>query len=172
MNGTIGGPIVKDKAFVFLYYEGQRYKSSSVSSKGVPSTSDVASAIADITAHGRTIDPVGQALLNYFPVTDSGTFITSTPTTATLDSFGTKFDFKLSPSNSIAVRYLFGDSVQSAPPFAGLPPAPGHPADMFNSVADSRVQLVGIELDKKLWRQQDSREPLRLHPIFTVAWRE
>src|SRR5450755_2501203 len=48
MNGTIGGPIVKDKAFLFLYYEGQRYKSSSVSERSVPSTSDVSAALADI----------------------------------------------------------------------------------------------------------------------------
>ena len=150
MNGTIGGPIVKDKAFLFLYYEGQRYKSSSVSERSVPSTSDVSAALADIADSGQTVDPVGQTLLNYFPITDSGSFITSTPTTATLNSFGTKFDFKLGPTNSIAVRYLFGDSHQSAPPFAGLPPAPGLPADMFNSVADSRVQLLGVSWTKNI----------------------
>ncbi len=144
MNGTIGGPIIKDRAFLFLYYEGQRYKSSSVSERPVPSTSDVSAALADIAATGQTVDPVGQTLLNYFPITASGNYVTSTPTTATLDSFGTKFDYKFSSSNSIAVRYLFGDSVQSAPPFAGLPPAPGIQPDLFNSVADSRVQLLGF----------------------------
>lgn len=148
MNGTIGGPIVKDKAFLFMYYEGQRYKSSSVSERSVPSTADVNAALADIADNELTVDPVGQTLLNYFPITDSGNFVTSTPTTATLNSFGTKFDFKLSPTNSIAVRYLFGDSLQSAPPFAGLPPAHGLPADMFNSVANSRVQLLGLSWTK------------------------
>ena len=34
-NATIGGPIVKDKAFMFLFYEGQRYKSLAVSSRTV-----------------------------------------------------------------------------------------------------------------------------------------
>ena len=150
MNGTIGGPIVKDKAFLFLYYEGQRYKSSSVSARSVPSTSDVRRALQDIADNGMTPDPVGQTLLNYFPVTDSGTFITSTPTTASVNSFGTKFDYKFSPTSSIAVRYLFGDSLQSAPPFAGLPPAPGLPADLFNSVAASRVQMLGLSWTKNI----------------------
>jgi len=148
MNGTIGGPIVKDKAFMFLYYEGQRYKSSSVSNRPVPSTADVSNALADIALSGQTVDPVGQALLNYFPITDSGHFVTSTPTTASVNSFGTKFDYKFSPTNSIAVRYLFGDSLQSAPPFAGLPPAPGITPDLFNSVAPSRVQMLGASWTK------------------------
>src|SRR3984893_4852224 len=59
MNGTIGGPIIKDKAFLFLYYEGQRYKSSSVSERPVPSTADVQRALADIADNGFTVEPVG-----------------------------------------------------------------------------------------------------------------
>jgi hypothetical protein len=143
MNGTIGGPIVKDKAFFFLYYEGQRYKSSSVADRVVPSTSDVDAALADIAARHKTVDPVGQALLNYFPITDSGNFITSTPTTASANSFGVKFDLKVNSNNSLAVRYIFGDSLQSAPPFAGLPAVGSNP-DLFNSVAASRAQMLGL----------------------------
>ncbi len=149
-NGTIGGPIIKDKAFFFLYYDGQRYKSLSVSSRQVPSTVSVQNALADIAANGLTVDPVGQALLNFFPIsstidpnTGNGLLIASTPTTASSNSFGTKFDFKINDKNSIAARYIFGDSFQSAPPFAGLPAAGPQP-DLFNSTAPSRAQLAGL----------------------------
>ncbi|MBZ5613385.1 MAG: TonB-dependent receptor [Acidobacteriia bacterium] len=146
-NGTIGGPLVKDKAFLFLYYEGQRYKSSSVSERSVPSTADVNAALADIAANDLTVDPVGQTLLNYFPITDTGNFITSTPTVASANSFGVKFDLKVNSSNSIAVRYIFGDSFQSAPPYAGLPAAGSNP-DLFNSVAPTRAQMLGLSWTK------------------------
>jgi hypothetical protein len=147
MNGTIGGPIIKDKAFLFLYYEGQRYKSSSVSDRVVPTTTDVANALTDIANYGLTVDPVGQKLLSYFPIANStgatGNYVTSTPTSASDNSFGVKFDFKVNSANSIAVRYILGDSLQSAPAYAGLPAAGSSP-DLFNSFAPSRAQMLGL----------------------------
>ncbi len=143
-NATIGGPIVKDKAFMFLFYEGQRYKSLAVSSRTVPTPDEIQGAIDDITANGLTVDPVGQALLNFFPTDPSGAIIAQSPTTASANTFGVKFDYRLNDKNSLAVRYIFGDSLQSAPPFAGLPPGPGQPADLFNSVAPSRAQMAGV----------------------------
>src|SRR5262249_26756492 len=62
-HANIGGPIVKDKAFFFLFYEGQRNKSLAVKGRIVPTPDDVAAAEADIAAHGLAIDPVGQTLL-------------------------------------------------------------------------------------------------------------
>ncbi|PYV93959.1 MAG: hypothetical protein DMG90_01010, partial [Acidobacteria bacterium] len=98
----------------------------------------------DIAAHGLTVDPVGQALLSFFPTSPTGTFVQQTPSTASNNEFGVKFDYKLNTNNSIAVRYLFGDSFQSGPPFAGLPPNPALPQDLFNSVAPSRAQMAGV----------------------------
>jgi hypothetical protein len=147
VNGTIGGPIIKDKAFLFLYYEGQRYKSSSVSDRVVPTTADVTAALADIAANNQTVDPVGQKLLSYFPIANSpnasGNYVTSTPTSASDNSFGVKFDFKVNSANSLAVRYILGDSLQSAPAFAGLPAGGSNPG-LFNSVAPSRAQMLGL----------------------------
>jgi hypothetical protein len=143
-NGTIGGPIIKDKAFMFLYYEGQRYKSLAVSSRTVPTPDDIQAATDDIVINnGLSVDPAGQALLNFFPTSATGIFIAQTPTTASANSFGVKFDYKLNPNNLLTARYIFGDSFQSGPPFAGLPPAPAYPADLFNSVAPSRAQMAG-----------------------------
>ncbi len=145
-NATIGGPIIKDKAFMFLFYEGQRYKSLAVSSRTVPTPDEIQGAIDDITTNHLTVDPVGQALLNFFPTDPSGVIIAKSPTTASANTFGVKFDYRLNDKNSLAVRYIFGDSLQSAPPFAGLPPGPGQPADLFNSVAPSRAQMAGVSL--------------------------
>jgi len=143
MNGTIGGPIIKDKAFIFMYYEGQRLKSLAVSGRSVPTPTEISAAESDITSNGLSVDPVGLALLNYFPTSPTGQFTANTPTTASQNGFGVKFDYKINPSNSLAVRYIFGDSYQSAPPFAGLPAAGSNPG-LFNSVAPSRGQMAGV----------------------------
>ncbi len=143
MNGTLGGPIIKDKAFFFLYYEGQRLKSLAVSNRAVPTPAEIQGAKADIAASGLTVDPAGLNLLNLFPTSTTGKFTANTPTTASQNGFGVKFDYKINSNNSIAVRYIFGDSFQSAPPFAGLPAAGSSPG-LFNSVAPSRAQMAGV----------------------------
>jgi carboxypeptidase family protein/TonB-dependent receptor-like protein len=144
MNAAIGGPIVKNKAFIFAYYEGQRYISTAVAGRTVPAPQDITNAEADIAAKGLNIDPVGQKLLSYFPTSPTGLYVQHTPTTASGNGFGIKFDYKLNTSNSVSVRYIFGDSLQSGPPFAGLPPNPAYPQDMFNSYAPSRAQMAGV----------------------------
>ena len=141
-HANIGGPIVKDKAFFFLFYEGQRYKSVAVASRTVPSIAEIAGAKADIAANNLQIDPVGLALLNYFPSTLNGKYTQQDPTTASNNEFGVKFDYKFSQSHSVAARYILGDSFQNGPPFAGLPAAGNNPG-LFNSVAPSRAQMAG-----------------------------
>jgi len=160
-HANIGGPIVKDKAFFFLFYEGQRNISEAVKSRQVPTQKAIDAAVADIADQGLAIDPVGQTLLNYFPVdanpadnvpcdhddpacTDVGTFTQHTPSTASNNEFGVKFDYKFSRDQSLAVRYIFGDSLQNGPPFAGLPPNTRFPQNIFNSIAPSRAQMAGV----------------------------
>ena len=143
-HANIGGPIIKDKAFFFLFYEGQRNKSLSVSSRTVPSPAEIAGAEADIKANGLVPDPAGKALLNYFPTSPTGIFIQQIPSTASNNEFGVKFDYKLANNHSLAVRYIFGDSFQSGPPFAGLPAGGSNPASLFNSIAPSRAQMAGV----------------------------
>jgi hypothetical protein len=142
-NATIGGPIIRDKAFLFLYYDGQRYDSIEPSSRVVPTPQEVQDANTAIVNAGLTPMQVGQNLLSYFPTSPSGLYSQDTPATASSNSFGVKFDYRVNPSNSIAVRYIFGDSFQSAPSF-GLTPAGAYPANFFNSVAPTRAQMAGL----------------------------
>lgn len=144
MNATIGGPIVKDKAFIFGFYEGQRYKSVAVAGRTVPSPDEILGAENDIAAHGLKIDPVGAALLSYFPTSPTKVYVQQDPTTASNNEFGLKFDLHINQNNTIGFRYLLGDSLQSGPPFAGLPAGGNHPVDMFNSFAPSRAQMAGL----------------------------
>jgi len=65
-NATLGGPLVKDKAFLFAFYEGQRYKSLAVSSRLAPTSTEIQNALDDIEARGLTVNPAGQALLVSF----------------------------------------------------------------------------------------------------------
>lgn len=140
----VGGPIFKDKTFFLLYYEGQRYKASAVSSRFVPTPAEIQGARDEIAASGLTVNPAGESLLGFFPTDPSGTFIANTPTTATADSFGVKIDQHIGINHAISAKYIFGDSLQSAPPFAGLPAGGDHPADLFNSIAPSRAQMGGV----------------------------
>ena len=153
-HANIGGPIIKDKAFFFLFYEGQRNISTAIKGRTVPTQASVNAALADIAANGLTPDPVGQTLLGYFPIDKSpadqgnldgkGTIVQATPSKASNNEFGVKFDYKIGQNHALAVRYIFGDSLQNGPPFVGLPPSSAFQQNLFNSTAASRAQLGGV----------------------------
>jgi hypothetical protein len=143
-GGTLGGPLWKDKTFFFVFYEGQREATISTRSQQVFTPAEVTAAEAAITNAGQTPSAAGLALLSFVPVSDSGQFLAQLPTTDKMDSFGVKVDHRFNARHSIAVKYIYGDSVQSAPCACSLPPAAPNPQDFFNSVAPSRTQLAGI----------------------------
>jgi hypothetical protein len=143
-GGTFGGPIFKDKTFFFLFYEGQRYVSFSTRNQSVFTPDEVAAAQTAIQSAGLAPTTAGLNLLKYIPTSPTGQFLAQLPTTDTMDSFGIKVDHHFNAAHSLSVKYIFGDSLQSAPSASSLPPAPPLPQDLFNSVAPSRTQLAGV----------------------------
>jgi hypothetical protein len=163
-GGSLGGPIVKDKTFFYVDYEGQRENVGVVSLACVPTLSQIAGATGNVLASGGTISPVGTAILNFFPhnaanyipgstSTDAGCFNSSgqfapdytaiAPSYNNLSSLIGKIDHNFNQNNNISGRYFYGDSTQQFPLALN---ATGGQLPGFDTVTPTRVQLVSISL--------------------------
>ena len=66
-GGSLGGPIVRDKTFFFVDYEGQRERVGVVTLACVPDPAQIAADNAAIRASGSTPNPVTAAMLKFWP---------------------------------------------------------------------------------------------------------
>ena len=163
-GGSLGGPIVRDKTFFYVDYEGQRESGAQSGSSCVPDPRQIA---ADETANGAP-DSVIAALLarnpwpapnkpdpNFSPspkgelydvgcVGGFNNLAVSTRFSNRVDSFIGKVDHNFNPNNLLTGRYYIGDSDQSFP-FAQLA---GGLLPGFNTTTPTRVQLVSLSYVK------------------------
>src|SRR5208282_3444935 len=157
-GGAVGGPIVKNKTFFFMDYEGQRESVGTVTLACVPDPAQVA---ADIQANGPA-NAVTAAILKFWPAPNiPGTYGTPsapgsgedvgcplgnnasliTPSSNGLSSLIAKIDHNFNASNILTGRYFFGDSTQAFP--LALTGSGGQ-LPGFNTVTPTRVQLVSL----------------------------
>ena len=150
-GGSLGGPIVKDKTFFFVDYEGMREKGAEASTACVPTPANVAAAIAD---NGGTVNPVIAAMLAkpnlIWPTppagaadcyNDGGSNISlATPFSNRVDSAIIKIDHSFNPNNLLTGRYYIGDSDQSFP----LALVGGGLLPNYNTATPTRVQLISL----------------------------
>jgi outer membrane receptor protein involved in Fe transport len=141
-GASLGGPIVKDKTFFYLDYEGQQEPVGVVTIANVPNTGSGPN--GQLSPSDAT-DPVIAALLarDPWPAPNlaSGQASVVSPSFNRLTSFIAKIDHTFNPSNMLTGRYFFGDSVQSFP--LALT-ASGGQLPGFNTFTPTRVQLVSI----------------------------
>jgi hypothetical protein len=146
-GASLGGPIVKDRTFFFVAYEGQREDGGIPGLFRVPTEDELRAATE---ANGGVVDPVIAGLLarkpwpspNQAPDSSGFNLQATTPFSNDLDSVLAKIDHNFLASDLLTVRYFYGTSEQSFP-FAlgagGLLPG-------FNTVTPTRVHLLSASL--------------------------
>ena len=121
-GGSVGGPILKERAFFFLAYEGQRERVGSDFNLFVPTAAEVALAEQEALANPAII-PNGinpalvQILQKYMPTTTNAdnTLPVSVSDKNDNDNVIARVDYKISGVHSIAARYAFGQDDQIFP---------------------------------------------------------
>ncbi len=148
-GGALGGPVIKDKTFFFVAYEGQREYGSLSSLGRVPTAADIQSALASPTvvqAGGES--PIIANLLarspwpspNIAPNAAGDNLLANTRFANRIDSMIAKIDQHFKSGDVFTARYYFGDSDQSFPlALVGGGDLPG-----YNTVTPTRVQLVSL----------------------------
>jgi outer membrane receptor protein involved in Fe transport len=122
-GGSLGGPIIKDKTFFFLDYEGLRQ------TKGIPTSVTVLSDAAragNLTSGPVTLNPYSRALLALYPHAnsavkgDTGKFIFSGVQNVP-ENFGTiRLDHRFGDKDSLFGSYLVDDADYTQPDKMGL----------------------------------------------------
>jgi hypothetical protein len=157
-GGSLGGPLVKDRTFWFVAYEGQREVGGLPNIETVPTQAQV----DRFVANGGTVNPVSASLLARNPwgvpgglpagdpsAVSNTTVQVNDPFSNRVDSLIAKIDHHFGGSDRhdlFTGRYFFGDSDQSFPLALGA----GSTVPGFNTVTPTRVQLVSLSLTHML----------------------
>jgi hypothetical protein len=110
-GGDGGGPIQKDKTFIYLSYEGLRHH------QGVPLSATVLSAAQRLQVQ-TTSDPIIQQLLTLIPVANSSgnVYLSTAVAPVTSDQGTVNLSRTFSDSNQLNVYYAYQSDFRNEPP--------------------------------------------------------
>lgn len=155
-GGSLGGPIIKDKTFFFVDYEGMRETGAQATPSCVPTAIDIQNntpvgginpVIANLLAAGKgwpTPNGTGSCLVQASDLVQQESVATNTvlatPFSNKVNGGIIKLDHQFSQNNTLSGRYFIGDSDQSFP----LALVGGGALPNYNTFTPTRVQLVSI----------------------------
>jgi hypothetical protein len=147
-GASLGGPVVKDRAFFFFAYEGQRERVGSDFNIAVPSQTQIAEAqTIAVTNPYLPVPSVNPALIkitNLFPTSDTNSLAYSVRDKNDGNNLIAKVDYRLNENNSLSARYAFGQSDQVFPLGSLGGYGSGSRLANFTQVSPTRVQVVSV----------------------------
>jgi hypothetical protein len=147
-GGSLGGPIVKDKTFFFLAYEGQRENVGSDFLLNVPTQAQIAEAqtVALATGQITAINPALTSILGFYPQSNTPQIASVVNDKNDLDNFIVKVDQNLTNTEQLTGRYAFGQSYQVFPLGNNGGFGKGSRLPQFAQTSPTRVQVVSLSL--------------------------
>ena len=150
-GGSLGGPIVHNKTFFYLAYEGQRERVGLNSTARVPDPREIAAlggptnpVIARLLA--RNPWPAPNRPLPLFDNSGAPNLFVTTRALNDVDSFIGKIDHSFDKDNQLTGRYFYGKSKQSFP----LAILAGNVLPGYNTVTPTKVHLLSLSYLKVL----------------------
>jgi outer membrane receptor protein involved in Fe transport len=107
-GGSTGGPIKRDRVFIFADYEGYRQSVTQVVSGTVPTPEFRQQIMAAVPAYGTPLQVIPLPNQGYAPGADTGLYITGAAQTANDNHIDVKSDIRLTNMSNLSLTYTHG----------------------------------------------------------------